>query len=192
MWNHTSNRGCQLAKGESLLNHSMRIRSEDLAKVADESVKEEFGYGRWLVYDYKAVRIDKGEDAYVKVPLVPGKTPEKPYEYNPLLVRGLFLEFAELAEGSEITQEDWLDWTKRWGVLGVGWREGPVNLHRGGIERNSPSSMLRPIWPIGCSASTRPPLPRMAPMCRGSGSCWNWTKTTPAQPKRSKGGRSVK
>jgi hypothetical protein len=47
-------------------------------------------------------------------------------------VRGLFLEFAELAEGSEITQEDWLDWTKRWGVLGVGWREGPVNLHRGG------------------------------------------------------------
>ena len=132
MWNHTSNRGCQLAKGESLLNHSMRIRSEDLAKVADESVKEEFGYGRWLVYDYKSVRIDKGEDAYVKVPLVPGKTPEKPYEYNPLLVRGLFLEFAELAEGSEITQEDWLDWTKRWGVLGVGWREGPVILHRGG------------------------------------------------------------
>lgn len=60
MWNHTSNRGCQLAKGESLLNHSMRIRSEDLAKVADESVKEEFGYGRWLVYDYKSVRIDKG------------------------------------------------------------------------------------------------------------------------------------
>src|SRR5215208_3888400 len=157
MWNHTSNRGCQLAKGESLLNHSMRIRSEDLAKVADESVKEEFGYGRWLVYDYKSVRIDKGEDAYVKVPLVPGKTPEKPYEYNPLLVRGLFLEFAELAEGSEITQEDWLDWTKRWGVLGVGWREGPVNLHRGGIERNSPSSRLRPNWPIGCSASTRPP-----------------------------------
>ena len=34
-------------------------------------------------------------------------------EYNPLLVRGLFLEFAELAEGGEITQDDWLDWTKR-------------------------------------------------------------------------------
>ena len=53
-------------------------------------------------------------------------------EYNPLLVRRLFLEFAELAEGGEITQDDWLDWTKRWGVLGVDWREGPVKPHRGG------------------------------------------------------------
>ncbi len=124
----------------------MRIRSEDFAKAAIESVKDEFGYGRWLVYDeddYKLVRIDKGEDAYIKVPLVPGKTPEKPEEYNPLLVRGLFLEFAELAEGGEITQDDWLDWTKRWGVLGVGWREGPVNLHRGGIGRGFPSSRAR-------------------------------------------------
>jgi hypothetical protein len=112
----------------------MRIRSEDFAKAAIESVKDEFGYGRWLVYDeddYKLVRIDKGVDAYIKVPLVPGKTLE-PYEYNPLLVSGLFLEFAEIAEGGEVTQDDWLDWTKRWGVLGVGWRERPVNLHRGG------------------------------------------------------------
>ena len=113
----------------------MRISSEDFAKAANESVKDEFGYGRWLVYDdYKLVRIDKGDDAYIKVPLVPGKTLEEPYEYNPLLVRGLFLEFAELAEGGEVTQDDWLDWTKRWGVLGVGWRERPVNLHRGGPE----------------------------------------------------------
>jgi hypothetical protein len=113
----------------------MRISSEDFAKAASESVKDEFGYSRWWVYDdndYKLVRIDKGDDAYVKVPLVPGKTLEKPHEYNPLLVRGLFLEFTELADGGEITQDDWLDWTKRWGVLGVGWREGPVNLHRGG------------------------------------------------------------
>jgi hypothetical protein len=110
----------------------MRIRSKDFAKAAFESVKDEFGYGRWLVYDnYKLVRIDE-DDAYVRVPLVPGKTPEILDEYNPLLVRGLFLEFAELAEGGEITQDDWLDWTKRWGVLGVGWREGPVNFHRGG------------------------------------------------------------
>jgi hypothetical protein len=112
----------------------MRINSEAFAKAAIESVKNEFGYGRWLVYgedDYKLVPIDK-DDAYIEVPLVPGKTLEEPYEYNPLLVRGLFLEFAELAEGGEITQDDWLDWTKRWGVLGVGWREGPVNLHRGG------------------------------------------------------------
>ena len=92
----------------------MRIRSKDFAKATNESVKDEFGYGRWLVYDdYKLFRIDKGADAYVMVPLVPGKTPKKPYEYNPLLVRGLFLEFAELAEGDEVTQEDWLDWTKR-------------------------------------------------------------------------------
>jgi hypothetical protein len=114
----------------------MQISSEDFAKAAHESVKDEFGYARWLVYDeddYKLVRIDKGDDAYFEVRLVPGKTLE-PYEYNPLLVRGLFLEFAELAEGGEITQDDWLDWTKRWGVLGVGWRERPVNLHRGGHE----------------------------------------------------------
>jgi hypothetical protein len=111
----------------------MRIRSKDFARAASESVKDEFGYGRWLVYDdYKVVRIDKGEDAYIKVPLAPGKTPEILDEYNPLLVRGLFLEFAELAEGGEITQDDWLDWTKRWGVLGVGWRETPMSLHRGG------------------------------------------------------------
>jgi hypothetical protein len=111
----------------------MRISTENFAKAANESVKDEFGYSRWLVYDdYKGVRIEKGKDAYIKVPLVPGKTPEKPHEYNPLLVRGLFLEFAELAEGREVTQDDWLDWTKRWGVLGVDWREMPVNLYRGG------------------------------------------------------------
>jgi hypothetical protein len=111
----------------------MRIRSEDFAKAANESVKDEFGYGSWLVYDdYKLVPIDKRKDAYIKVPLAPAKIREKPHEYNPLLVKGLFLEFAELAEGGEITQDDWLDWTKRWGVLGVGWREMPMSLHRGG------------------------------------------------------------
>jgi hypothetical protein len=47
-------------------------------------------------------------------------------------VKGLFLELAELADRGKVTQDDWLDWTKRWGVLGVGWRERPVNLHRGG------------------------------------------------------------
>ena len=110
----------------------MRIYYKDFAEAAIESVKNEFLYDRWLVYDnYKLVGIDE-DDAYVRVPLVPGKTPKKPDEYNPLLVRGLFLEFCELAEGGEITQDDWLDWTKRWGVLGVGWRERPVNLHRGG------------------------------------------------------------
>jgi hypothetical protein len=110
----------------------MRIKSEDFAKAASENVKDEFVYGRWFVYDgYKQFRIDD-DDAYIKVPLVPGKTIEKPYEYNPLLARGLFLEFAELADGREITQEDWLDWTERWGVLGVGWREMPMDLHRGG------------------------------------------------------------
>jgi hypothetical protein len=111
----------------------MRILSEDFAKAANESVKDEFGYGSWLVYDdYKLVPIDKRKDAYIKVPLAPAKIREKPHEYNPLLVKGLFLEFAELAEGGEITQDDWLDWTKRWGVLGVGWREMPMSLHRGG------------------------------------------------------------
>jgi len=72
------------------------------------------------------------DDAYIKVPLDPRKPLGRPRECNPLLVRGLFLEFAELAEGGEITQDDWLDWTRQWGVLGVGWREGQMDLHRGG------------------------------------------------------------
>jgi len=112
----------------------MRISSKEFAQAASEIVKDEFGFGRWWVYEdgYKPIRIDKGDDAYVKVPLVPGKTLKKPFEYNPLRVKGLFLEFAELAEGGKITQDKWLDWTNQYGVLGVGWREGPVNLHRGG------------------------------------------------------------
>jgi hypothetical protein len=109
----------------------MPLKLKDFAQSAIESVKDEFGYGRWYRYDnYKPVRIDD-DDSYVEAPLVPGK-PRKMHEYNPLLVRGLFLEFAELAEGGEITRDDWLDWTERWGVLGAGWREGPVNLYRGG------------------------------------------------------------
>jgi hypothetical protein len=105
----------------------MGIRLEDFVQAANENVKDEFGHGIWLVYDDYKIRIDK-DDAYIKAPLGSGK----PHEYNPLLVRGLFLQFAELAEGGEITQEDWLDWTKRWGVLGVDWREMSMSLHRGG------------------------------------------------------------
>jgi len=110
----------------------MRVKPEDFAQAANENVKDELAYCRWFVYDsYKRFRIDD-DDAYIKVPLVPGKTIEKPYEYNPLLAKGLFLEFAELAEGREVTQDDWLDWTERWGVLGVDWRKWPVDMHRGG------------------------------------------------------------
>ena len=145
----------------------MGIKLEDFVQAANESINDEFGYGRWLVYDDYEIRIDK-DGAYIKAPLRAGR----PSEYNPLLVRGLSLEFAELAEGGEITQDDWLDWTKRWGVLGVGWREVPVRLHRGGAGRSSPSSRVRPNWPTGCCASTRPPLRRTAPTCRGSESCW--------------------
>jgi hypothetical protein len=110
----------------------MRVKPKDFAQAANENVKDEFAYGSWLVYDdYKLFRIDR-DDAYIKAPLNPRNPVGKPHKYNPLLVSGLFLEFAELAEGGEITQDDWLDWTKRWGVLGVGWREMPVRLHRGG------------------------------------------------------------
>jgi hypothetical protein len=149
----------------------MRIRSEDFAKAAIENVKNEFGYGRWLVYDeddYKLVRIGKGDDAYIKVSLVPSKTLEEPDEYNPLLVRGLFLEFAELAEGREVTQDDWLDWTKRWGVLGVDWRERPVSLHRGG-DREKFSSFKHEVelanWVLrlyeAATAEDGPDVPRI-------------------------------
>jgi len=112
----------------------MRVKPEDFAKAANENVKDEFAHGSWLVYDdYKLFRIDD-DDAYIKAQLVPGKPLGKPREYNPLLVRGLFLEFAELAEAGEITHDDWLDWTKRWGVLGVDWRDWPVDMHRGGLR----------------------------------------------------------
>ena len=112
----------------------MPVKPKDFAQAASENVKDEFAYGSWFVYDdndYKLVRID-GNDAYIKVPLVPGKPLGKPREYNPLQARGLFLEFAEIAEGGEITHDDWLDWTRRWGVLGIDWREWPVDMHRGG------------------------------------------------------------
>src|SRR5688572_23712126 len=110
----------------------MRTESKDFVQAANESVKDEFAYGSWLVYDdYERVRIDEN-DAYIRVPMNPRKPVGKPREYNPLPVKGLFLEFAALAEGGEITQDDWLDWTKRWGVLGVDWREMPMRLHRGG------------------------------------------------------------
>src|SRR5215218_2907003 len=110
----------------------MRIESKDFAQAASESVKDELAYGSWLFYDdYKRVRIDEN-DAYITVPLNPRNPVGKPHEYNPLLVSGLFLEFADLAEGGEITQDDWLDWTKRWGVLGLGWRKMPMDIHRGG------------------------------------------------------------
>src|SRR5215217_4512962 len=114
----------------------MGVKLEDFVQAANESIKDEVGYGLWLRYDDYEIQIDK-DDAHIKAPLSAGR----PRECNPLLVRGLFLEFAELAEGGEITQDDWLDWTRQWGVLGVGWREGQLGApplrgcHCGGWPR---------------------------------------------------------
>jgi hypothetical protein len=47
----------------------------------------------------------------------------KDEEYRPLVeTPALFLEFARLAEGGEITREVWLEWVERYGVLGLDWR----------------------------------------------------------------------
>ena len=45
----------------------MGIKLEDFVQAANESINDEFGYGRWLVYDDYEIRIDK-DGAYIKAP----------------------------------------------------------------------------------------------------------------------------
>ena len=89
---------------------------------AEEAVKSELRKGVWRVWeDYEIIEDESGEDAYVRA--AEGTLPE---EYYPLAqVPSLFLEFAELAD-EEITREIWLDWIRRYGVLGLNWRD-PVD-----------------------------------------------------------------
>lgn len=111
----------------------MGKNSNDYVRIARESVKDELGCGTWAVYDHYELYKLGLNDAYVRAPLVLGELPEK-RDYDPLVSRGLFLEFAALAEAGRVTQEAWLGWTKRYGVLGTGWREEPLDLHRGGYR----------------------------------------------------------
>jgi hypothetical protein len=105
---------------------------KDFSQAADETVKDELRYGLWRVYDhYEIYELPRENDAYVKVPLVPGRIYKIEQEYNPLNTKGLFFEFARLIEKGDVTQETWLDWTQRYGVLGVDWMKG-WELCRGG------------------------------------------------------------
>jgi len=88
-------------RGESSQAHMAIVRSRE-ALVGSRAQLVNPGFGE------RSSPIDE-DDAYIKVPLDPRKPLGRRREYNPLLVRGLFLEFAELAEGGEITQDDWLD-----------------------------------------------------------------------------------
>jgi len=88
-------------RGESSQAHMAIVRSRE-ALVGSRTQLVNPGFGE------RSSPIDE-DDAYIKVPLDPRKPLGRRREYNPLLVRGLFLEFAELAEGGEITQDDWLD-----------------------------------------------------------------------------------
>jgi hypothetical protein len=100
-----------------------------------ESAKDGSGHGTRAVYEHYELYKLGLNDAYVRAPLILGKLPEK-REYDPLVSRGLLLEFAALAEEGRVTQGAWLGWTKRYGVLGTGWREEPVDLHRGGYRES--------------------------------------------------------
>ena len=88
-------------RGESSQAHMAIVRSRE-ALVGSHTQLVNPGFGE------RSSPIDE-DDAYTKVPLDLRKPLGRRREYNPLLVRGLFLEFAELAEGGEITQYDWLD-----------------------------------------------------------------------------------
>jgi hypothetical protein len=116
--------------------------SSSFAQAANEAVKSERRIGAWIVWsDYEVVECGPPEDAYVQ----PAEDAE-PEVYYPLAqVPGLFLEFAQLADEGEITRQVWLDWIKRYGVLGLNWRDpvadaalvglyGPVSLEGGPAE----------------------------------------------------------
>jgi hypothetical protein len=119
----------------------MRLNLNDFRSAADESVKPAFRTGRWRVWEcYDVYDVDQVNDPYVYA-----RENVNDKEYLPLQVPGLFLEFARLADEREVTQDVWLDWVERYGVLGLNWRDpadkmviglfGPVCQEGGPYER---------------------------------------------------------
>jgi len=110
----------------------------------NEAVEKERRRGSWRVYYHYEFRHDDQDEAYVVAQTV-GNPPrfelryddqrrvrvlsrtsgtrvaEEPFfEYPPLVShRGLFLDFARLADDGEITKEGWETWIKTYGVLGL-------------------------------------------------------------------------
>jgi hypothetical protein len=97
----------------------MQLSAIDFNSAADESVKPAFRAGRWRVWEgYEVIDVDQANDPYVYA-----RENVNDEEYLPLQVPGLFLEFARLADDREVTQDVWLDWVERYGVLGLTWRD---------------------------------------------------------------------
>ncbi len=96
----------------------MHLNAKLFSGARDKIVNPGLQVGTWKVWEeYEEVEADGG-DAYVIA-----RENADDQEYPPLAkVPGLFLEFARLAEEDEITREIWLDWVRRYGVLGLEWR----------------------------------------------------------------------
>src|SRR3954452_25285424 len=96
----------------------MIYKPEHFVVAANKAVKNEFRVGGWKFYEhYKLVETEN--DVYV---VAQEESPSSIYQ--PLAaVPGLFLEFAGLVDEGEITQDVWLDWIRRYGVLGFEWRK---------------------------------------------------------------------
>lgn len=124
--------------------------------------------------DYEVVEVGHAEDAYVQA-----AEDATPGVYYPLAqVPGLFLEFARLAGEAEISREVWLDWVKRYGVLGLNWRDpvadavpiglyGPVAVEGGPAEsfRNFVSEAGKANRVLKLYESVAPPYdPRSSPI----------------------------
>ena len=110
----------------------MRKTPRDARLASDEAVKQELRIGEWRIFDHYEVA-DGPHGVYVhalgsyRAPaseLYDREVFQFDYLYKgqkgfqPLHTPALFLEFASLTEEGEITEEVWLDWIHRWGVLG--------------------------------------------------------------------------
>jgi hypothetical protein len=115
----------------------MGINQKDFNRASNEAVRSELRIGEWRVFDHYEIE-DGPHGMYVHAPSryqIPA--PElseglnrvmfqwdylfayEKWGFRPLVdTPALFLEFAGLIEEGEITQDVWLDWIERYGVLG--------------------------------------------------------------------------
>jgi len=114
----------------------MVLNQKHFAGAISKSVDGETPVEGWRVYkNYEVLTVGKGEEqeSFIYAPssdwierpaarrwtrLEPPWDRDTQEVYSPLRVRGLFLEFATILEGDQITPEVVLDWAKNYGVLG--------------------------------------------------------------------------
>ena len=91
----------------------MKLTKKEFRKALREAAEKELRAGTWAVHEYDVRETDEG-GAYVVA------SDRFPQEYSPLVSHhGLFLNFARLAEGGEITRKAWSGWVESYGVLGL-------------------------------------------------------------------------